>query len=222
LDKKNQILDIEPLFKSIKPIHEEYHIKEAFEESVEDSKKLQKTYNWDRAEAREQHWKNLKQKYFDEDEDGKLKPKADAHCEGWYVTFVPADGHENPNAWRQYKFFNISFCCVSKRFYITWQMLLVIIAIITGVYSYLYIARDIETQVAVQEGVKVLEDVTLEACIAFAIYNIVVLIYYWRSCWNSIVSGLYYTIFALRCGCLRASENTCLETVFKPTWTMKD
>jgi len=101
---------------------------------------------------------------------------------------------------------------------ITFQMLLVLIAVVTGIYSYISIAKDIETKVAVQVGLNVLMDVRASAWGVFVTYNIIVLVYYWRSFWNSIVSGCHYTLSALHCNCCRASDNPCLETAFNPTW----
>jgi len=208
LAKKNEALLIEPLFDSIGKIHAEY-LSKVFKESVKLSKKAQIEYNYGRSEARGKHWEDLRRKYFKDKKDGegKLEVKKPDMKE-WYVTFVPGDDNTNQDAWREKELF----------YKITLQMLLVLIAVITGIYSYLSIAKDIETKVAVQDGINVLKGVRTRAWCVFVLYNVVVLVYYWRSFWNSIVSGLHYTLISLRCDCCRVSGNQHLETAFKPTW----
>jgi len=223
MEKENSILD-DPLFKRIEPIHREY-VKIAVDtnENVKLAtiKIAQKKYNAGRAEARENHWSELKQTYFDE-RDGILRLKDDDNFKDWWLIFEAADDSKDQDEWRQKKWFSVRWKhSQSEDFFINWQIVLVMLAVITGIWSYISIAMDIETKVAVQQGFNVLANVGVSAWCVFIIYNIVVLIYYWRSFWNSALSGWHYTLSALRCECFSDSHSQ-LETTFTPIWSQND
>jgi len=95
--------------------------------------------------------------------------------------------------------------------------LLVLGATLLGLNSYLAIGREVETEAAVQEGMEVLKDVIIFQWLAFAAYNIIVLIYYHKSIINNIKSGWYFIRSILLCTWRRAS-NDDLEATFVPTW----
>jgi len=101
---------------------------------------------------------------------------------------------------------------------LTYQHVLVIAAITTGVYSYLSIGKDIETEVAVQDGLKVLENVGSFERFVFAVYNITVLIYYHKLLVHKFKSGWNYILSVIFCKWCRTSDDQRIETTFKPTW----
>jgi len=210
LAKEN--MGIKPLFDRIEPIHNEY-IRKVLSKtvaSVKSSKVEQKKYNWSRLKAREEHWALLDEKYFVEkkDEESKVRLRDNNELKEWFVTFSPPEDSKNQDLWMKTELFHK----------ISLQMLFVVVAVVTGIYCYLSIAQNIETRVAVQEGLSVLNPVSgLNWCV-FALYNIVLLIYYGSSFWGSISSGWHYTLSALRCTCFRASDNNSLETAFNPMW----
>jgi len=223
MEQGNSRLVDPPLFNRIEPLHLEY-VKSALDTTAEDFKlskikMAQKKYNAGRAEARENHWSELKQTYFDKGED-KLRIKDDDHFKDWWLIFEAADDNKDQDNWRQEPLIYLRRT-PSKDFYINWQIILVMFAVITGIWSYVSIAMDIETKVAVQEGFDVLDNVGVSAWCVFIIYNIVVLIYYWRSFWNSALSGWHYTLSALRCECFSDSDNQ-LETTFTPIWSQNE
>jgi len=196
------------LFDRIQPIHEKYiKIVLCPDTSVRDCKIQQKRYNNERSTARNAHWQNLKLKYFDEkfDEDGKLqirKPYKD-----WYVTHA-VDNITTQNTSMKEKLFHTSSS----------QLFLVIIAVLLGIYAYLAIAKDIETEAAVQDGIEVLKGVGLLEWYLFAVYNLLVLAYYRKifvssikSFWGCIRSALFFE-------CCTVLDNPSLETTFQPTW----
>jgi len=197
------------LFDRIQSIHENY-LDEVLcpEKSVIDCKIKQKRKNHERWTARNEHWQKLKCKYFEEtlDEDGKLQTRK--QYKHLYVTHESVDDNTDQNAWMREEF--CSNC--------TYQLLLVIVAILLGMCSYLAIAKDIETEVAVQDGIKVLEGVGFFEWFIFAIYNLVVLGYYRKWFISSFKSGLSYIRSALLCECCKLFDNPNLETTFKPTW----
>jgi len=158
--------------------------------------------------VRESHWMRLRQDYFENecDDNGRLIVRSQYNI--FFSSEKPVGNTENLNAWRQNK-------CLCR---CSWQMVLVFIALISGIFSYLQIAQGIETEEAVQVGLNVLNDVSLSAWVVFAVYNLVVLIYYWRSCWNSLKSGCR-TFCSMLCRCCRLSTNQVLETAFKRTWS---
>jgi len=152
--------------------------------------------------------------YFENErsDDGRLQVKQ--LYKDLYVTKQPVDDETNRNDWRQ----SMLPCGC------TLQMILVVIALVSGIYSYLAVAKDIETKVAVQEGLGVLKKVSLTAWTVFVVFNLVVLIYYWRSCWDSLLSGArtLTSMLGMLCSCCVSRRNQNLETVFKPTWTQRE
>jgi len=192
------------LFGRIQPIHENYlkGLSGPYN-SVRECKIKQKRYNYQRSTARNEHWQNLKRKYFEDkiDEDGKLRIRK--QYKDWYVTHEPVDDISDQNASMK-----------EKRF----QKCLVIVAVGLAIYVYLAIAKDIETEVAVQDGIKVLKDVRIADWFIFAIYNLVVVVYYRKRLISSLKSWWSYIRSALFCECCRVMDNPSLETTFKPTW----
>jgi len=191
----------ECLFDKIKPKHKAY-MEEilATNTTVKKHKVTQKKYNHDRSAARKEHWQKLMSMYFKK-QDGILQ--TEKAYESFFVTFEPIPT-KNDNSWRKGKY----------------QWFLVLAAIILGIYSYMVIGRKVETEEAVQEGMKVLEDVGFLQWFAFAVYNLIVLVYYNRlliknikSCYRAIVSFL----FCAWCG---VSDDPKVETTFKPTWVV--
>jgi len=178
--------------------------------SVRETKVAEKKYNLQRDKVRESHWQNLKLFYFENgcDEHEKLIVKSE--FKNLFVTKDPVCHKAHMNAWRQKK-------CVHR---FSWQIFLVFIALITGFYSYLEIAKGIEIEQAVQVGLDVLNDVSLVAWVVFIVYNSVVVIYYWGPCWNSLTSGCY-TFCSMLYKCFGISTNQMLETAFKPTWSAR-
>jgi len=154
----------------------------------------------------------LKHLYFESerDDDGKLQLRK--QYKDWFVTYEPADDLTNHNAWRQAKF--LQTC--------TLQLILVVLAVLLGGYSYLAIARDIETEAAVQDGMEVLKGIGYVDWCLFAAYNIIVLLYFWKSLISTIKSGYNYILFFLYGECCKSIENENLETTFKPTWNRTD
>jgi len=235
------------LFQRIKPKHDEWLENIENSNSVRESKIAQKKYNLQRAIVREDHWKILRQKYFEENEvsdgcksDGctlKVAPeykslysterpvddaskKSDGRklkvrdeYKSLFVAECPVDDESNKSNWRQIVV--VRGC--------TLQLLLVVIALVSGIYSYLAVAQDIETEVAVQDGLGVLKNVSKTAWAVFVLFNLVVIIYYSNSCWNSLISG-YRTVKAMVLilfTCCVNRRNLKLETAFKPTWACR-
>jgi len=199
----------ECLFDKIQPIHEEYlNIILCPEESVRSCKIAQKRYNNSRSTVRNEHWQKLKHMYFEDelDEDGRLQVRK--RCKDWFVTYEPVDDITNQNTWRQKKF--LQLC--------SYQFCLVVLAILLGGYSYLVIGKDIDTEVAVQDGIKVLTAIGPLSWCVFAAYNIIVLIYYQNWFIGTIKSWYNYVLIVLFCKCCRAYDNQKIETTFKPTW----
>jgi len=206
------------LFERIKPVHEDYmasitepqpmsgmstpgkNPESACSKSVRD-KILQKRYNSSRRRERMAHWSNLEKKYF--------VKKVDQLCvakphKNWFVTFEVESQNTRQDVSGEKEIFGKHI----------WQFMTVLIAALTGCYSYLKIAKDIETEEVVQGGLEALKDVSGLAWGVFAVYNIIVLMYYRRSCFNSIYSGWYFTLNILRCKCCKSEEQN-LETVFR-------
>jgi len=98
------------------------------------------------------------------------------------------------------------------------QWFFVLADIALGFYSYRTIGTKVETEEAVQEGMKVLKDVNIFQWLAFAAYNLIVVIYYHRLLINNIKSGWHAIISIIFCSWCRRSEDLTLETTFKPTW----
>jgi len=136
--------------------------------------------------------------YFkkDKDHDGKLRVVS--QFEKFYVTEEPLRQTATKDIWRQK---------------LSYQMCLVLISLLSGLYSYLKVAKDIETEVAVQTGLGVLKNVSDFAWLTFTIYNLTVLIYYRRSCWDSLISG-FRSLRLMLSKCGRISSNKSLETEF--------
>jgi len=149
--------------------------------------------------------------YFEEKRDKEGKLQIRQQWKDWYVTYEPADVLTDRNARRQE--------LVAIR---TYKTFLVVIAVLLGVYSYLAIAKDITTEVAVQDGMKVLKVIGPQSWCLFAAYNITVLLYYSNWFISTIKSGYDYILIILFCKCCRAFDNQRLETTFKPTWDMTE
>jgi len=197
------------LFEVINPIHKTYIDNIAVCDSVEASKVAQKKYNIQRCNARKDHWKILEEEYFAKGHDGIMEVKS--HYKNLFIAAQPVEDETDRNAWRQ-RVFRCGCRCGC-----TYQMFLVIVALLSGIYSYLSVAQNIDTELAVQEGIDVLKDVSLNAWAGFLVFNLAVLIYYWRVCWDSLISG-FCTLTSMFCNCCASSKNQDLETVFKPTW----
>lgn len=194
------------LFEMIYPIQKKFLDTTTNYDSVHTTKIAQKKYNLERSTAQNTHWEMLKQDYFEnERHDGKLTVKP--QYTNLFITEQPVENETDRNAWRQ------SVCLCGC----TFQMLLVIIALFSGIYSYFSVAQDIDTEVAVQVGLDVLTDVSVSAWLGFIIFNLVVLVYYWRACWDSLISG-FRGLISMLCICCASPKNQNLETVFKPTW----
>lgn len=93
------------------------------------------------------------------------------------------------------------------------QWILVLLAITLGLYSHLVIGRKVETEIAVLEGMEVLKDVRFFQWLAFATYNLVLLVYYHQLVIKYIKSGCSFFRSVLFLWC-RTSDND-LETTFK-------
>jgi len=187
------------LFDRIQPIHEDYTGLLLSETSVKSHKIRQKTYNRERSIRRNNHWNKLKGIYFKSDV-GVLQIQGPG--ERYFVPCEPMKDLTNQNPWREGGY----------------QWFLVVAAIALGIYSYLAIGTKVETEEAVQEGMKVLEDVGYSQWLAFAAYNLIVLIYYHRLLINNIKSGWSVFVSVLFCSWYGASGKLKLETTFKPTW----
>jgi len=198
-----------PLFERIAPIHGNY-IEKALspQKSVNDCKINQKIYNNKRSTERNKHWEELKHKFFEKNFDGDGKLRLKKQYNDWFVTHMPIDDATDESAWMKKKL----FCNC------TYQLLLVIAAVLLAMYSYRIIASDIETDEAVQQGIQVLKGTGVFEWVIFALYNVLVLTYYSKGVINSMKSGLTFIRSALCCECCKVLENTCLETTFKPTW----
>lgn len=190
----------------INPIHDKWLQNIDDSKPVRESKVTQKKYNLGRSVARELHWKMLRQKYFENVSDnGKLKVKPE--YKNLFFTERPVDDESNHNDWRQNVV--VRDC--------TLQVFLVVIALVSGIYSYLAIAQGIETEVAVQVGLDVLKNVSSVAWAVFVVFNLVVLIYYCRSCLDTLISGFRF-LTSLLSRCCATPRNVNLETAFEPTW----
>jgi len=198
-----------PLFERIAPIHENYIEKVLSpDKSVKECKINQKLYNNKRSIERNKHWEELKHKYFEKNFDNDDKLQIKKQYKDCFVTHKPLDDITNQNAWMKTK---LPCNC-------TYQLLLVIVAVFLGMYSYFTIASDIETDAAVQQGTQVLKAISVFEWVMFALYNVLVLAYYRKWVINSMKSGLSYIRSALCCECCKVLENKDLETTFKPTW----
>jgi len=211
LSKSPNVASHMSLFEKIKPIHHEWIDNIEKSKSVRQSKKAQKKYNLKRKKVRESHWDMLMKEYIECESSDDYKLKVKDLYRNLYVTEQPVDDETNRNNWRQYSLF---FGC-------TVQMFLVVIALLSGIYSYLAVAKDIETEVAVKVGLDVLKNVSLTGWAGFIVFNIVVLVYYWTSCWDSLLSWTrtLTSVLGMLGRCCVSRRNQKLETVFKPTWT---
>jgi len=137
--------------------------------------------------------------YFDsESHHDTLQIKEQYRNKNYFVVSEPLHDLTDRNYWRKGKY----------------QWFLVLAAITLGLYSYLAIGRMVETEEAVQEGMNVLKDVSAFQWLAFAVYNVVVLVYYHKSVIDSIKSGYNYTLSVLFCMWFRTSDDRNLETTF--------
>jgi len=167
--------------------------------TVKERKITSKTFKNERSRLRSEHWDKLKEYYFDTELEGTLQVKEKYRNRNYFITFKPLHDRTDRNDWRKGKY----------------QLLLVLAAMILGYYSYLAIGRVVETEDAVLEGFSVLKDVSLSQWYAFALYNIVVLVYYHTSVMNSIYTSCSFIHSVLFCKWCRASNNLYLETTFK-------
>jgi len=192
---------MESLFSKIQPTQKGYTTQILSTEStVKERKITEKEFKETRSFLRKKHWDNLVSVYFESDSHhDTLQIKEQYRNKNYFVISEPVPDLTDQSNWRK------GIC----------QWLLVLSAIILGLYSYLAIGRKVETEEAVQEGMNVLEDVTFFQWLAFAIYNIVVLVYYHKSVINSIITGYKYILSVLFCVWCRASDNSNLETTFK-------
>jgi len=188
------------LFDRIQPLNQKY-IDTILDPkmSVKKKKIAQKTYNHASVSVRTNHWKKLETLYFVDNLDG--IQQVNDKWKNYFVPDKPLDDHANQNSWRR------GGC----------QKLLVFGATILGLNCYLAIGGKVETEAAVQEGMEVLKDVIFFQWLAFAAYNIIVLIYYHKSIINNIKSGWDFIRSILSCTWCRAS-NEDLEATFAPTW----
>jgi len=208
---KNDDCASDTLFEGIKPIHDKWLKNMIESNSVRESKITQKKYNLRRSIAREEHWDMLRRKYFENEVSDNCKLKIKPEYNNLFFTEQPVDDDSKHNDWRQ--------IVVVHGF--TLQALLVGIALVSGIYSYLKVAQGIETEVAVQVGLDVLQNVSSTAWAVFGVFNLVVLIYYIRSCLNSLISGSR-TLTSMICSCCASPRNFNLETAFKPTWAQRE
>jgi len=207
--------NVTPLFNRIERIHNRY-IRESDEAKKATEKHLkiaQKRYNRSRADERAEHWAVLEKFYFTQKKGEDTSFTPNPGFEEWFDTTVVENDHRNPNEWRTR--WKISCGKVS----ITAQMVLVAIAICSGLASYFGIARNISTEEAVEDGVDTLKTIQTKYWIAFGVYNLVVVIYYWKTLVSSFGSVMSQVAGLLTCVCFRMKKsNVPLETAFKPTW----
>jgi len=205
----------ESLFDKIRPVHGKYLDKiSSPKQSVKENKITQKIYNHERLTLRMKHWKMLKSIYFEKSQDNSKLHIKDEYKD-YFLTYEPLCDSTNQNVWRQGGLIYI------RRhgkviFIFTYQHFLVFAAIILGIYSYLAIGKDIETEVAVQNGMEVLKDVGPIERLVFAVYNIIVLVYYHKSLVNSLRSGWNSILSVIFCKWCRASQDQTMETTFRP------
>jgi len=142
----------------------------------------------------------LETMYFKDKHDG--IQQVNEKWKHYFVTHKPLDDHVDQNSWRNGAY----------------QLFLVLLAYGLGIYSYLAIGRKVETDAAVQEGIEVLKDVIYFQWVAFALYNVIVLVYYQKSIIHNIKSWSNSIRSFLLCLWCRAPDNDDLEATFKPTW----
>jgi len=194
------------LFDRIRPVHEDYMSKiSSPNQSVKENKITQKIYNHDRSKLRKEHWEKLKSFYFEEKVPDDTKVQIRKEFEDYFLRYEPICDRTNQNAWRQGKLIGI----------FTLQHFLVSAAITLGMFSYLFIGKDIETEVAVQNGMKVLTDVGSFELSVFAGYNIIVLVYYHHSFVNSLKSGWNSILSVVFCKWCKTSQDQTMETTFR-------
>lgn len=202
------------LFQKIRPVHEKYIEKIlSRKQSVKENKITQKIYNHERLTLRMEHWKKLKSIYFEEKSKDETKLQIKQVYKKYFLTFEPTRDCTNQNSWRQGKL--IVWRHGKLTYIFTYQHFFVLAAITLGIYSYLAIGKDIETEVAVQNGMEVLEDVGPIERLAFAIYNIIVMLYYHESLINSLKSGWNSILSVIFCKWCKASQDQTMETTFK-------
>jgi len=199
----------ESLFQKIRPVHEKYMEKILSpKQSVKENKITQKIYNYERWTLRKEHWKKLKSIYFQEKSHDASELQINQEYKEYFLTYEPICDRTDQNSWRQAKFI----------YTFTYQHFLVFAAIILGIYSYLVIGKDIETEAAVQHGLEVLKDVGSFQWLVFAVYNITVLVYYHKPLVNSLKSGWNSILSVIFCKWCTASQDQTMETTFSPTW----
>jgi len=192
--------EMESLFSKIQPTQTDYTAQILSTEStVKERKITEKKFKESRSCLRKTHWDKLVSIYFEsESHNGILQIKEQYRNKNYFVISEPLLDLTDQSNWRK------GIC----------QWFLVLAAIILGLYSYLAIGRMVETEEAVQEGMNVLEDVSFSQWLAFAIYNVVVLVYYHESVISIIITGYKYILSVLFCMWCRASDNRNLETTF--------
>lgn len=188
------------LFRKIQPTQKVYAEQILSTEStVKERKITEKKFMLTRSSLRKQHWDKLVRFYFESVSHHDTLQIKEQRNKDYFVISKPLLDLTDLNNWRK------GGC----------QWFLVLAAIALSLYSYLAIGRMVETEEAVQEGMNVLKDVSFFQWLAFAVYNVVVLVYYHKSVINSMKSGYKYILSVLFCTWCRTSDKRNLETTFK-------